>query len=319
MDGRVNFQRITGILPLLMIPNRNIGGIYSVDWPLFLNKMNRYEDQAHVDRVFAGMIITYHYSDSECDKPPSERELCCSGFNQNTDDAIAHMCHFRRQVEFCFGGRIWPIVIGIETDHEAIIVHGTDFKRTVKVTDLLNEDIDGIFFADKLARMLQDILPGFPKKVCWDLVPLLVGNIRHVRKIRIEGIHRNPPKHKEVGVGVGVGFEWFPEGLLFAIGPCDPMLARPIVKAVGIVCNNMRSKRVPENGVLLISAPYYRDVDLNCAIAEACGLGQLAQSAIADSEFAHMVDILKPLVVATDMRNRRIHRIENYPNYLSAT
>ncbi len=271
MDGRVHFPNATRT-PLGVIRSfRNLGGIFDLGWP-YLGDMLA---DAVEDAVAAGrrvlIMISYHYSRGE----PSRG---CAGFNCDRNAAIAHCHQIRDQVERTFGSRhqtVYPLVCGFETDDDALILHGESGERLdlAAVADTQT---------DSLTSHIESLYPEMPAEVRRDLLPLLEGNVRHVRALR--GVDRALDiEHREWAICVGRGFDFLREpnvGLI--IGPYSPDLSHPIGKAAGIIRQNMEQGRIPDDGLLLLTtAPYDREgPDRARAVIKAGFLAQFAAEVI---------------------------------------
>jgi hypothetical protein len=93
------------------------------------------------------------------------------------------------------------------------------------------------------------------------------GNIAHIAKItysnRILDI-----EHHEWVIGIGRGFDWmYTPNLALIIGPYSPDLADPIRKAAGIIKDNMKAHRIPDDGFLLLAETPYHEVGFDRARA----------------------------------------------------
>ena len=122
MDGRINIPVATHTPTGILMPFRNLGGIFDLGWP-HLGEVLAH----HVQRMTGTgrrvlFLITYHWS-------RGNPRRGCAGFNYDTAAAIAHTEEIRRQVEHIFGsghGTVYPLVCGFETDEEALAIHGSD-------------------------------------------------------------------------------------------------------------------------------------------------------------------------------------------------
>jgi Carboxysome Shell Carbonic Anhydrase len=247
MDGRVNVSLLTKMPRGIIQPFRNLGGRFNLGWP-------------HLGEVLGGSVVeetkkgqpmlclaTYHYSKSDSHRG-------CAGFNYDTNAARSHAFEIVRQLDKCFGGEhrsVFPIVIGIETDEEALVFHGVDGM----VLDLSSSStVDD----HSLAHSLTQLYPDMPEQMAKDLLPLLKGNRSHVAEIKPID-HSSNLDHREWMICIGRGFDWLQmSNLALIIGPYSPDLADPIGKAAGIIEANMRAGRVPDDGFLVLAeAPYH--------------------------------------------------------------
>jgi hypothetical protein len=257
MDGRINIPIATNTPPGIIQPYRNLGGMFNLGWP-HLGEILAHDVQ---EIVAAGrrvlMLITYHYSKGDPHRG-------CAGFCYDTEAAKAHTYSIKRQVEYTFGsghGTVYPIVCGFETDEDALILHGNN-GDTLDVAKLSDKD------QDTLGLRLEALFPDMPNQVRQDLLPLLLGNRQHVAEVR-----RTPRdldiEHREWMICLGRGFDFLHmPNLALIIGPYSPDLADPIRKAAGIIENNMRAGRIPDDGFLLLASVPYADIGVDRSRAE---------------------------------------------------
>ncbi|MCX6798149.1 MAG: hypothetical protein NTX66_03000 [Candidatus Falkowbacteria bacterium] len=75
-------------------------------------------------------------------------------------------------------------------------------------------------------------------------------------------------QHCEWVLGVGSGFDWMHEpNTAIIVGPYSPDLSEPIIKAISIIADNMKSGRTGDDGFLVLSSSPFREngVDENRA------------------------------------------------------
>ncbi|WP_439113867.1 hypothetical protein [Hydrogenophaga sp.] len=256
MDGRINIPIATQTPKGIIQPFRNLGGIFNLGWPHLGETLTATMDKVVRSGRQALMMITYHYSQGD------ERRGC-AGFHYRTDDARAHTLEIQREVSVLFGathGTVYPLVCGFETDEDAIVVHGAH-GQTLNMADLGEADLETL-----PARLLQ-LLPDMPTQIRADLLPLLVGNLKHIAAIR-QLTRTLDIEHREWMICVGRGFDWLHlPNLALIIGPYSPDLADPIRKAAGIIRANMRAGRIPDDGFLVLSSVPYEDIGVDRARA----------------------------------------------------
>lgn len=271
MDGRINIPVATRTPPGIIHAFRNLGGIFNLGWPhlgdLLMTTVG--------NMVSAGrralVLVTYHFSKASADRG-------CAGFDFNTDDARAHTFGLKAQVEELFGsghGTVYPIVCGFETDEEAILLHGNkgDWLHMAALRDRDRAS---------LSPRLSQLYPDMPAQMQADLTSMLLGNLDHIAALR--GMERKlDSEHREWLICVGRGFDWLhvPNQALI-IGPFSPDLAVPIGKAAGIIESNMKAKRVPDDGFLLLSSAPYDEIGVDRARArlKARFMGEFAAEVI---------------------------------------
>jgi hypothetical protein len=300
MDGRINIPVATQTPTGILMPFRNLGGMFDLGWPhlgeVLANHVLRMTGAGR--RVL--LIITYHWSKGDPHRG-------CAGFHFDSRAAIAHTWAIRHQVERIFGAdhdSVYPLVCGFETDEETLLIHGDDGAGL----DLATLGPDA---ADTLAPRLAALLPGMPAGMRADLLPLLEGNLRHVQAVRAQaarGERRLDVEHREWMICVGRGFDFLhtPNQALI-IGPYSPDLADPIRKAAGILEGNMKAGRIPDDGFLLLaSAPYYEiGVDRARAELKARFLSDFAAQVIG-ADFPALAGKMARRTAVFDWRSRHL-------------
>ena len=261
MDGRINIPVATHTPAGILMPFRNLGGMFDLGWP-HLGEVVAH----HVQRmVGAGrrvlFLITYHWS-------RGNPKRGCAGFGYDTAAALAHTQQIRRQMEHIFGsghGTVYPLVCGFETDEEALAIHGSDGT----VLDLAGLSADDLA---TLEPRLAALLPDMPAQMRADLLPLLRGNLDHIADIRAQIAQRERQldiEHREWVICIGRGFDFLhTPNLALIIGPYSPDLADPVRKAAGIIESNMKAGRVPDDGFLLLASVPYDEIGVDRARAE---------------------------------------------------
>lgn len=257
MDGRINIPIATQTPKGMILPFRNLGGIFNLGWPHLGETLTAAIDKVVRHGRQALVMITYHYS-------KGDERRGCAGFHYRTDDARAHTFDIQREVSTLFGaahGTVYPLVCGFETDEEALVVHGCN-GQTLHMAELTEADLETL-----PARLLQ-LLPDMPTQIRADLLPLLQGNFRHMAALR--PLNRTLDiEHREWMLCIGRGFDWLHlPNLALIIGPYSPDLADPVRKAAGIIRANMRAGRIPDDGFLLLSSVPYEDIGVDRARAQ---------------------------------------------------
>ena len=246
MDGRLNFALITKTPPGVIQPFRNIGGRFDLGWPFFQDSLRGWVEYS-ISRARRPLIlVTYHFSKG------SERRGC-AGWNDDTDAARAAAFALAKQIESVFGTSpriVYPVVVGIETDEDALVIHGT------KTYDIAAQtSING------LEETLSDLFPDMDHTMIADFLPLLQGNWEHVCEIRASKRPVADLDHHEQIIAVGRGFDWLhlPNKALI-IGPYAHDWPDAVVMAGKIVANNLVADRIPkEAGALLLVSALTRD------------------------------------------------------------
>jgi hypothetical protein len=149
------------------------------------------------------------------------------------------------------------LTIGIETDLESLIFHGNGGEV------LAVADLNPLTPPTELDRLIAMLYPDMSPAMRRDLLPLFEGNLRHVAEIRSD--HKLPIdlEHREQIIAVGRGFDWLHEpNRALIIGPYSHEWPDAVFKAGGIVLDNLRHNRIPEeSGVLLLVSTLWREED----------------------------------------------------------
>ncbi|MBU1237659.1 MAG: hypothetical protein KJ634_03475 [Gammaproteobacteria bacterium] len=304
MDGRINIPVATNTPTGILMPFRNLGGMFDLGWP-HLGEVLAH----HVQRMVAAgrqvlFLITYHYSRGD-----SRRG--CSGFNYDTEAAARHAYEIRAQMEHIFGsahGTVYPLVCGFETDEEALILHGVDGDRL----DLAAVDTES---AGTLAPRLATLLPDMAGQMRADLLPLLLGNLAHIAEARAQVRQRERQldiEHREWMICLGRGFDFLhTPNIALIIGPYSPNLDVPIRTAAGIIADNMTAGRIPDDGFLLLASVPYDEIGVDRARAELKSrfLSDFAARVIRD-EFPGLAGKMTMRTAVLDWRSRKLERVD---------
>ncbi|MDP3538283.1 MAG: carboxysome shell carbonic anhydrase [Azonexus sp.] len=303
MDGRINIPVATNTPAGILMPFRNLGGMFDLGWP-HLGEVLAH----HVQRMTGNgrrvlFLITYHWS-------RGNPQRGCAGFGYDTAAAIAHTQEIRRQMEHIFGsghGTVYPLVCGFETDEEALSIHGSDGSVL---------DLAGLGGADlaTLEPRLAALLPDMPVQMRADLLPLMLGNLEHICEIRAQTARqqrRLDIEHREWVICIGRGFDFLhTPNLALIIGPYSPDLADPIRKAAGIIDANMKAGRIPDDGFLLLASVPYDEIGVDRARAELKSrfLSRFAADVIRE-EFPELAGRMSSRNAVLDWRSRNLELI----------
>ena len=251
MDGRVNLSLVTGTPLGIIKPYRNIGGRFNMGWPMLGADIQDAIEEGVSLAKKSVVLINYHYSEGDAHRG-------CAGFNYDKNASIRFTLNLHKQFNRIFGennGVVYPIVVGLETDTDALIFHGEN--PSSENTLFIQEGIDTD--SDYLMSLLNNFYPNMDKQVKKDIIPLIQGNIAHVGMVKTSNRNFEDMKHKEWVLGVGRGFDWLHEpNAALLVGPFNPELSNPIVNAVGIIADNMNSGRISNNGFLILSSAIFK-------------------------------------------------------------
>ncbi|MBM3391113.1 MAG: hypothetical protein FJY34_03955 [Betaproteobacteria bacterium] len=303
MDGRVNIPVVTNTPVGILMPFRNLGGMFDLGWPHLGEVLASFVSRmVHTGRRVL-FLITYHFS-------KGDPQRGCAGFRYDTEAAIAHTLQIRRQVEHIFGaahGTVYPLVCGLETDEDALIVHGSDGRRL----DLSTLDAGG---RAALEGELAALLPDMPAQMRADLLPLLQGNLVRIDTVRAQIARRERAldiEHREWMICLGRGFDFLhTPNVALIIGPYSPNLDEPIRMAAGIIEANMRAGRVPDDGFLLLASVPYDEIGVDRARAELKSrfLSRFAAEVVG-REYPALAGRMFARTAVLDWRSRRLERL----------
>ncbi len=299
MDGRINLPLATNTPPGIILPFRNLGGMFDLGWPHLGEVL-----AAEVHRVVGKgqrvlMFITYHFSRSDARQG-------CAGFAHNTAAAREHCRGIKRQAEQIFGvghSTVYPLLCGYETDEDALILHGFGDE----ILDLATLTPAAI---PSLPQRLRALFPDMPDQIQQDLTPLLEGNLQWIAEVRTTS-RQLDIEHREWMICLGRGFDFLhTPNIALIIGPYSPDLADPIRKAAGIIEANMRDGRIPDDGFLLFSSVPYEDIGMDRARAE------LKSRFLADfgagvirTEFPHLAEKMHTRMAVLSWRSRALEQL----------
>lgn len=277
MDGRIHLPLITGIPLGILHPFRNIGGKFTLGYPY----LGRLVLDAKESAVRAGQstlaLCTFHYS-----KGSTHRG--CAGHNYDTVAARRGAFALKHEFEKIFGDdnpAIRAIVVGIETDEDALIFCGEREQDDVSVATVASETHDHLLHA------LNTLYSNLPPAMLADIAPIATGNQAHVNRKRSEKRPVAELVHGENIICVGRGFDWLhlPNRALI-IGPYgdSERTWRDAVQVAGsIVLDNFKHKRVPRTSgsLLLVSAPYSDLNERGLALAKVDYFSTVARNILA--------------------------------------
>jgi hypothetical protein len=148
---------------------------------------------------------------------------------------------FKKQMERAYKGlphQIIPIVVGIETDEEALIFHN-ESKVPLNLAKVFKDTDEEEMFL-KLSDLYEE---SMPMQMRLDLLPLLMGNIQHIRKVRESNRPIIAMEHNEWIVGVGGGTAFDPlhvPNAAILVGQYNPNLGKVIREALGLINDHLK-------------------------------------------------------------------------------
>lgn len=234
MDGRILFSSFTET-PLGSLRNfRNLGGQFDLGWKGLKAALTSTVQRNHEEGRGCLAIITYHHS-------KGDPKRGCAGYKCNVKASIEGAMAFKKQIRDAYRGlpyHIFPIVVGIETDEESLKFH----NGAGKSLDLAC-DADPNISEDEMFNKLLDLYDYIPGNILADLSPLLMGNVRHIEKIRSSNRPITELEHGEwiVGVGGASAYDWLhiPNTALL-VGQYNPNIEKPIAEALKVIRHNWK-------------------------------------------------------------------------------
>jgi len=278
MDGRLHLPYITKTPLGIIEPFRNLGGAFDLGWP-YLGEIVAASVLRAVNKGQRVLILaTYHFS-------KGDPKRCCAGFDHDTGKALHAMLQFKAQIESVFGAdqqTVNIVVVGVETDEDALVFHGSK-DETMNLADVSPEDDRENALRLRVSHRLEQIYPEMHQAALADLVPLALGNIRHIAEVR-RTVRTLDIEHHEWVLCVGRGFDFLhvPNTALI-VGPYSPNMDVPIVTAARLIQSNMEEGRIPDDGFVLLASSPYNDigVDQRRAVEKARFMSRFSAETIA--------------------------------------
>lgn len=258
MDGRVNVPVITETPLGIAQPWRTIGGEFDLGWPHYKETIEEWSDYAIGRGRKAVVFTTYHFArGGEGEDPEKVKYRGCAGFLYNTENARNASLRLKQQFDEAFrNDGLYAFQCGVETDLEALVLHGNDGKQVDLATVDISTEAEAL-------DLLSSLRPDIPVEVLSDLVPLVLGNIRHTKSLKESGRPVIDLEHKEQAIAVGRGFDWLhTPNFALIIGPYSPNFSEAIAKAAEkVLKTNIEEKRIDlsEGLALLVSTPYRKE------------------------------------------------------------
>ncbi|MEK7103266.1 MAG: hypothetical protein AAB870_02880 [Patescibacteria group bacterium] len=303
MDGRSYFEDIVQMMKGILYPFRNIGGKFDLSWLYFQTMVLRLVDYAiNLGRNIVA-IITYHYSEVV----PLRG---CKGFDFDKEEAISAAMRLQAQYLRVFGSVVLPIVWGIETDTDALVLHGSRGER-VKVDPKIFLTTEDVY------SLLTQLYPTASKTVIADLVPLIEGNLRHQKDVIPQGKICSELDHTEEIIAIGWRLDALAQrNKVLTIGPFDPYtLENAIATAAQLVVSNIKDGRIPGDEVLLMTSfPFWDETGPERYAAEESAQGFIEKGLSVVKKYSpQLIPILKPLVLRTNMNTKYASVIDFKP------
>lgn len=309
MDGRLNFRSLTRVIGS-MTEYRNLGGIFDHGWPAFDLVLREWVQHAEEKRRYNLLLACYHYS-------AGDPQLGCRGHGFDRERAVLAAQRFARQTARVWGrGQVFPVLVGIETDEDNLIVHPSGHGRellSVGYESVPGRNGTSDATVAHFRERLRELHPDMPDAVLDDLVQYVVGNYRHVRDVRGQRRSHGEMNHAEWLVGLGQGIHpWLTRpNVGIIVSGFNPNLVRPIVKALTIIAGNLADGRTARDPVLLVCEPY-RDEgpNLQRAIERVVEMRRVAVEDALPQVDAAVRKRLSVITAVMDVHTRRIAPVD---------
>lgn len=301
MDGRLHLPVMTQTALGIIQPFRNLGGKFDLGWPFFQNIIDQWVQYSISRGRHCLVFVTYHYARGDVHRG-------CRGFNYDTNAAKDAAVKLKDQFIAIYGRKaVVPIVCGIETDLEALVLHGEDEENVIDLSKIKQAS------QIELEELLYSLYPTMPGRIVRDLIPLVRGNVNHIAEIRASNRPVEESEHKEWVLGVGRGFDWLHAiNTAFIVGPFDPNLSLAIETAAKLLKGNIDEGRIDPQGVVLLTSAVYRDEagpEYLLAKEKGLFLSNFAQNIIKE-KVPELYPHLQILTGCTDMDTRKFEVIE---------
>lgn len=298
MDGRIHLPVITQTPLGIISPYRNIGGRFDLGWPLLNVSFDESVSAAVAKGARTLVLVTYHFSAGDAHRG-------CAGFNYDCEESKKFTANFRNQIRKIYGVDnqvVFPVLIGVETDNDALILHG-DNKEVV--------DMGSIEGADRknLKLMIRRLYPRMPERIVTDFLPIIEGNLNQIGEAKKHKMEAQLV-HGEWVLAVGKGFDWLhTPNMALIVGPYDPNIGEPIKTAAGIIKSNWESGRIEKGIVVLASAIYADAADKIKTQERAIFMKKLSEDIIAKN-YPEMMEYMNAMAVVVDSSTMKMEAVE---------
>ncbi|MDB5239322.1 MAG: hypothetical protein JWO00_657 [Candidatus Parcubacteria bacterium] len=251
MDGRINMAVMTQTPLGIIQPYRDLGGKFDLGSEFGAVLAEWINHGIESGRSGSIVLVTYHWSKGD----PAHRG--CKGFSCDVKAARSYTQGTVRDIEDIFGadhGIVHPIQVGIETDEDSLVFHGNNGKK-LDLSEVGTED------PISLRMKLEELYPDMTRDKIESLIPLCVGNVRHIAEVRKINRPIADIDHKENILGYGRGFDWHHQpNQMLIVGPFNDGKAKHIQVACSILFSNLKQGKISKgDGLLLVASSVFRD------------------------------------------------------------
>ncbi|MDO9230903.1 MAG: carboxysome shell carbonic anhydrase [bacterium] len=298
MDGRIHLPVITQTPLGIISPFRNMGGRFDLGWPLLNVSFDESVTQAVKKGSRTLVLVTYHFSKGDVHRG-------CAGFNYDCEESKRSTANFRDQIRRIYGVEnqvVFPVLIGIETDKDALILHG-DNGEVVDVSTLKKSD------EESLLTIIHRLFPNMPERIVLDFLPIIAGNLNQIGETKKQKMEAQLA-HGEWVLAVGKGFDWLhTPNMAMIVGPYDPNIGEPIKTAAGIIKSNWESGRIEKGIVILASALYSDAADRARTQERAIFMKKLSEDIMAKN-YPEMMKYMNSIAVVVNSNTMKMEVIE---------
>ena len=297
MDGRIHLPYMTETPLGIISPWRNVGGQFNVGWPLFNSELREWRDYA-ISRGRHGLcLVTYHFSVGDTHRG-------CKGFEYDVEESKRFTADLVGQFNRLLGqSTFFTVHVGVETDEDALILHG-ERGGVVRVADLLDQN------EASLAKVLADLFPQMASEIRRDFLPLIMGNIQHIKQVKASHRPVTEIEHKESILAFGRGFDWLHvANKALIVGPFDPNYADVVAKAGGIILDNLKAGQIQADEIVLLISSPFRDAgsERRFMVEKARYLQEAALASLSSRpELQELMPHLQILTGVVNMHDRRL-------------
>lgn len=307
MDGRLHVALMAETPFGIIQPMRNLGGRFDLGWPLMGEVVTDWVRYAVSHGRDCLILVTYHWS-------KGNKHRGCRGFHYEVDEARAFAFALAKQIAQVYGLQrevVFPVCLGVETDEDAFVFHGTN-GHALDVATLRDPDKEAV------RAELAALYPDMNEQMVNDLLPLVLGNARHVSKVRASARPVLDIEHRERVLGIGRGFDWLDTAnLALLVGPFDPNLDAAIETAARLLWDNILEGRVPDDGAVLLASAPFRDSDQAQYVFDKARatekvrfLRRFALDVIGKA-VPRLREVIIPVAGVVDINTRKLHLLED--------
>lgn len=300
MDGRMSLAVFTETPLGIIQPFRDLGARFEFGSPHFDHVMKRWVYRARRKNRCVIPLVCDHWSQGD-------RGRCCKGHGYDTAKARAYASELRDRFAWHFAEHhpfVYPIHIRIETDEDALTFYGARDGNDLNLSQTPTTTP-----ASVIDLRLREMYPDMREEMLLDLVPLVMGNLRHVAKMREQPRRPEDMQHREQVFALGRDFDWMRRSnWAVIVGPYSMDIAASIKTGAELILENLREGRIaPSEGVVLMTSGIYKKRDLTSQRFAESRSRRLEH--IATSIIRAQVPKLGPYVTVlpgvTDMKTRR--------------